>query len=163
MVKRVLKHAFLTAQAQPPLAKAPVRLLNLLRVPSCRVRSIGRQGAFTLIELLVVLTIVSLLLTLALPRYLGALEQSREAALKENLRVLRTTIDQFHADRGRYPATLGELVNAQYLRSVPTDPMTERADTWIIVVPPHPQLSGVYDVRSASPGHTRQGLAHANF
>ena len=75
---------------------------------------VSRRG-FTLIELLVVMAIVALLLSIALPRYFGSLDRSREVALKENLQVLRVTLDRFHADKGRYPDTLDELVEHKYL------------------------------------------------
>jgi prepilin-type N-terminal cleavage/methylation domain-containing protein len=73
---------------------------------------------FTLIELLVVLAIVALLLSIAAPRYFWSLGRSREAVLKENLFLLREAIDQYHADLGRYPASLEELVEARHLRRV---------------------------------------------
>ena len=59
--------------------------------------------------MLVVLAIVALLLTIAVPRYFGSLARSRDVALEENLKVLRVTIDKYHADKGRYPETLAEL------------------------------------------------------
>lgn len=88
-------------------------------------RPLTRARGFTLIEMLVVLAIVALLLSVATPRYFGSLEKGREVALQENLRVLRVTLDKFHADKGRYPDTLDELVEARYLREVPLDPITE--------------------------------------
>ena len=88
---------------------------------------------FTLIEMLVVMAIIALLLTLASPRYFGALEKSKDVALAENLKVLRVTLDRFYADKGRYPETLEELVEQKYLRSVPVDPVTESDRSWILV------------------------------
>jgi len=112
---------------------------------------------FTLIELLVVMSIVALLLTLSLPRYYGAVERSRETVLKENLWLLRKSIDQFYADRGRYPVSLDDLVTERYLHAVPVDPVTERADTWIPIPSSDTQEYGVADVRSGAQGATKQG------
>jgi general secretion pathway protein G len=107
--------------------------------------------------MLVVLSIVALLLTVAVPRYFGSLDKSREVALKENLRVLRVSIDKFQADKGRYPASLQELVDERYLREVPLDPITESASTWVPVAPREGDASGVADVRSGASGQTREG------
>ncbi|WP_375212927.1 type II secretion system protein [Aquabacterium sp.] len=121
-----------------------------------------RRG-FTLMEMLVVLAIVALLLTLATPRYFGSLEKSREVALKENLRVMRVTIDKFYGDKGRYPEALQELVEAGYLREVPMDPVTESASSWVAVPPRQSDLQGVADVRSGASGQSRDGTAFASF
>src|SRR4051812_46893169 len=78
----------------------------------------ARQTGFTLIELMVVLAIIGTLLSVALPRYLGALDRSRELALQENLRVMRLSIDKYEADEGRLPQSLEQLVSTRYLRNV---------------------------------------------
>ena len=115
------------------------------------------RSGFTLIELLVVMSIIALLLTIAVPRYFGSLNRSREVALMENLQVLRTTLDKFHADKGRYPETLDELVEQRYLRAVPLDPVTETDATWVLVAPRETSATGVADVRSGASGQTRDG------
>ncbi|MEJ5210575.1 MAG: prepilin-type N-terminal cleavage/methylation domain-containing protein [Burkholderiales bacterium] len=111
----------------------------------------GKQG-FTLIELLVVLAIVATLLTLAAPRYFHSVDRAREAVLKQNLAGLRDALDKYHADTGRYPDSLEELVTRKYLRAIPPDPLTGRSDTWIPVPPQDPNLGAVYDVKSGAPG-----------
>lgn len=121
-----------------------------------------RRG-FTLVELMVVMAIIALLLSLALPRYFKHLETSRETILKEDLAVMRDVIDKYHGDRGHYPDSLEELVNARYLRAVPVDPITERSDTWQIVAPPSDETGAVYDVRSGAPGTARDGSAYADW
>lgn len=120
-------------------------------------RPLTRARGFTLIEMLVVLAIVALLLSVATPRYFGSLEKGREVALQENLRVLRVTLDKFHADKGRYPETLDELVEERYLREVPLDPITESATTWVLVPPKEPDQQGVADVKSGASGSARDG------
>jgi general secretion pathway protein G len=123
---------------------------------------VTRRG-FTLIELLVVLAVVGTLLTLALPRYFGSIDKSKEAVLKENLYQMREAISRYHADKGRYPETLEALATDKYLRKVPLDPVTESAATWIVVAPEDPQKSGVYDVRSGAPGKGRDGSEYAEW
>ena len=120
-----------------------------------RARSAG--GGFTLVELLVVLSIVALLLTLAIPRYFGSIDKSKEAVLRENLNQMREAISRYYADKGKYPESLESLAAEKYLRSVPLDPVTESDKTWIIVQPEDPQKGGVYDVKSGASGKTRDG------
>jgi len=112
---------------------------------------------FTLIELMVVLTIVALLLTLAVPRYFGSIDKSKEAVLRENLNQMRDAISRYYSDKGKYPESLDALAAEKYLRSVPLDPVTESDKTWIIVQPEDPQKGGVYDVKSGANGKTRDG------
>lgn len=115
----------------------------------------GDRG-FTLIELLVVLAILSLLLTIAAPRFFRSIDQSKETVLRENLHIARETIDKFYGDNGRYPTSLEELVERKYLRAVPLDPLTESTSTWILVPPE--TGAGVYNLYSGAQGVTREGL-----
>jgi general secretion pathway protein G len=93
----------------------------------------GRGRGFTLIELIVVVAIIGILATIAVPAMRTAPQRARESALREDLFTLRSCLDQFHADRGRYPTSLDELVSMGYLRSVPEDPVTHSKDTWVVV------------------------------
>lgn len=124
---------------------------------------LGRLRGFTLIELLVVMTVVALLLTLAVPRYFSSLERAKEVALKENLRVMRSTLDKFYSDRGRYPESLDELVSQKYLKAVPVDPLTESSTSWIAVPSQESQTPGIADVRSAATGSTVEGVRYGEL
>lgn len=120
------------------------------------------KRGFTLIELLVVLAIVATLLTLAVPRYFQHVERSKEAVLKENLATVRDAIDKYHADTSAWPPTLDTLAERRYVRAVPVDPITERADTWQTVPPPDGE-SGVYDLRSGAEGVGLDGVPYADW
>jgi len=124
-----------------------------------------RPRGFTLIELIVVMAIVGLLVSIAAPRYFASLERARENSLRSSLAVMRHAIDQFAADRGRYPESLEELVELRYLRQVPQDPFTGRQDTWVAVAPaPESVVPGrVSDVRTGSAGRTDDGVLHADW
>lgn len=122
-----------------------------------------RRGGFTLIELLVVMAVIGLLLSLAAPRYFGSVDLAREAALRQDLAVMRDAIDKHFADTGRYPASLEELATRRYLRRVPVDPITESADSWVVVPPADTTLGAVYDVSSGAPGTARDGSAYASW
>ena len=124
---------------------------------------VTRRYGFTLIELLVVLAVVATLLTLALPRYFGSIDKSKEAVLKENLYHMREAISRYHADKGKYPDTIEALAADKYLRKVPLDPVTDSAATWIVVAPQDPAAGGVYDVRSGAPGKGIDGSEYAQW
>lgn len=112
---------------------------------------------FTLIELLVVLAVIATLLTIAVPRYLSSVERSREAMLRQNLAVLRDTLDKYYGDKGRYPAALDDLLTSRYLRRVPLDPITDSDATWVTIPPAQADLGGIYDVKSGAPGIALDG------
>jgi len=123
-----------------------------------------RKRGFTLIELLVVLGIVALLLTLAVPRFFPSVDKTKETILLDNLRNTRAVIDQYHADTGRYPDSLEQLVEKKYLARVPVDPVTESESTWVIVPPEADGEPGaVYDIRSGAPGNGRDGRPYAEW
>lgn len=118
---------------------------------------------FTLIELLVVLGIVALMLTLAVPRYFPSIDKSREVVLADNLRNIRAVIDQYYGDTGRYPDSLDQLVEKKYIRSLPVDPVTDSATSWIIVPPDDGSKGGVYSIRSGAPGNDRAGKPYSEW
>ena len=118
------------------------------------------KRGFTLIELLVVLAIIATLLTIAVPRYFGSVDRSRDTALKENLQVLRSGIDKYYGDKGVYPGALSDLVAQHYFRAVPVDPVTESSSTWQPVASNDPDKPGVADVRSGARGKTREGVPY---
>ena len=121
------------------------------------------RTGFTLIELLVVLGIVALLLTLAVPRFFPSVDSAKETVLLENLRNTRIVIDQFHADTGRYPESLDELVQKRYLRSLPFDPVAESNAAWVVEPPQEPDKGGVYNLRSSAEGTGRNGIAYGEW
>lgn len=122
-----------------------------------------KRLGFTLIELLVVMAIIATLLTIAVPRYFGSLDRSKEAVLKENLYQIRDAISKYYADKGKYPESLDSIVADRYLRKVPVDPITESAATWVAVAPEDPQKGGVYDVKSGAQGKATNGTEFATW
>lgn len=124
-----------------------------------------RARGFTLIELVVVMAIVALLAAMAAPRYLRSVDVARERALQTSLSTMRDAIDQFAADRGRYPESLQALVREQYLRRLPPDPLTGREDSWVALAPPpgDPVPGRMQDVRSGAAGRGSDGRLYADW
>lgn len=119
---------------------------------------------FTLIEMLIVISIIGILLSLAIPSYRQSLLRARETVLKENLFVLRSTIEQFTLDKQRPPTSLEELVSENYLRVIPKD-ITGTADTWVVdfsdvVISPEQTAGGISDVHSGSPAISTEGTPY---
>jgi general secretion pathway protein G len=122
-----------------------------------------RSRAFTLIELLVVMTIIALLLSLAVPRYFHSVDKSKETILRDNLSILRETIDKYYGDIGKYPDSLEDLVTKKYLRALPRDPITESNTTWTTVEPTDTSKGRVYDVHSGAQGKALDGTNYVDW
>jgi general secretion pathway protein G len=127
----------------------------------------GNAG-FTLIEMLVVITLIFVLAGMALVQYRTSVTRAREAVLKENLVRLREAIDQFYADKNKYPTTLDELVTEKYIRAVPPDPFTQTTDTWQTVMsepdPLNPSAQpGIFDVKSGYEGVALDGTNYTDW
>ena len=89
------------------------------------------QSGFTLIELMIVMAIIGILITLAIPSFVGAVRHAREAALKEDLQTMRTAIDTYTMDKQKGPQSLDDLIQDGYIRTIPEDPITRSKDTWV--------------------------------
>ena len=126
-------------------------------------RSAWRLPGFTLIELLVVLAIVATLLTLVTPRYISQMEASKEAVLRDNLQTTRQVIDKFYGDLGRYPESLDELVEKNYLKALPFDPIASSNATWLLTGVPTGYKGNVYSIKSGAPGTARDGKPYADW
>ena len=92
-----------------------------------------KSKGFTLIELVIVFTLIGILVRLGIPQYKTATQRAREAVLKEDLFQMRKLINQYYTDKMKYPLSIQVLVDEGYLRTIPVDPMTRSAETWIEV------------------------------
>jgi general secretion pathway protein G len=121
-----------------------------------------RQAGFTLVELLVVLAIISILASMAVVQYRNSIQLANEAVLNTNLVRMRDAIDQYYADKGKYPASLDVLVTDHYMRKIPEDPFTKSSSTWQTIPaepdPANPSAEpGIYDVKSGAQGQSLDG------
>ena len=127
-----------------------------------------RQKGFTLIELLIVITLISILAAMGVVQYRNSVQSTREAILRTDLFRMRDAIDQYYADKNKYPSSLDALVTDGYMRKVPEDPITKSADTWQ-TVPAEPDPSnpssepGIYDVKSGASGTALDGSSYSDF
>ena len=132
-----------------------------------RTRGASDRG-WTLIELLIVISIIMILASLALVQYRTSVTSAKEAALRSDLFFMRDAIDQYYADKGKYPESLQALVSENYIRAVPKDPITNSTDTWqTVAAEPTPGStsadSGVYDVKSGSDGAGIDGSKYGDW
>lgn len=111
-------------------------------------RYLKRSSGFTLIELMIVVAIIGILATIAVPSYRQSVVKAREAVLRQDLFTMRDLLDQYRADKGKYPPALQDLVTATYLRAVPVDPITQSASTWQEIV--DETDGGIFDVHSGA-------------
>ena len=127
-----------------------------------------RQNGFTLIELLIVIALISILATMGVVQYKNSVNSTKEAVLHTDLFRMRDAIDQYYADKNKYPASLDVLVSDGYMRKIPEDPITHSTDTWQ-TVPAEPDPSnpsaepGIYDVKSGAPGTALDGRSYSDF
>jgi type II secretory pathway pseudopilin PulG len=103
------------------------------------------------------MVIVSLLVTIAAPRYFGSLQKSKETALRQTLAVTRDALDKYYGDNGKYPDSLDALIAKRYLRTLPVDPITGSNSTWTVVAPEDSTKGGVNDIHSGADGLGQDG------
>ena len=125
-------------------------------------RKLNNKG-FTLIELLAVMVIIALLLTIAVPKYFGSVDRSRESILRQDLATMREALDKYYGDTGQYPDALEDLTKKKYLRGIPRDPITDSDTTWVIIAPTNDAKGAVYDVKSGASGNGADGTAYADW
>jgi general secretion pathway protein G len=126
------------------------------------------SAGFTMIELLIVMTLVTILASIGMTQYRNSVTRAKEAVLKQNLVGMREAMDQFYADKNKWPTDLAELAAEGYIREVPTDPITESKDTWQTTqAEPDPNnpasAGGVDNVHSGSDRTALDGSRYAEW
>ena len=121
-----------------------------------------------MVELLVVISIIVILAAMGMAQYRNSVIRAREAVLKEDLFRMRDAIDQYYADKMKYPSTLDDLVTDGYLRELPVDPFTNSKDTWQAInaeanVNDTTSQPGIYDVKSGSGDTSLEGTPYSDW
>ena len=161
---------------------APLRPANKRRRRS--------EGGVTLLELIIATSILLVLASAALPVVRMSVQRTKEAQLHKALREIRDAIDHYkdYADRNLirvevgsegYPPGLETLVKpiqigagsdrkVRFLRRIPVDPMTGRAEWNLQSVQDDPDSTSwggknVFDVHSKSQGTALDGTKYADW
>ena len=126
------------------------------------------RGGFTLVEMIIVMTIVSILVSMAVPMYQKSILRTRESVLRNNLFTMRMVLDEYTYDKQKAPQALEDLVSEGYLREVPYDPITGSNTTWRIEMEEAGQSvdqnqPGIYDVRSGSEQTSLEGTPYSEW
>ena len=127
-----------------------------------------RRRGFTLIEIMIVMTIISILVSIAVPLYQKSIIRAKESVLRNNLFTLRTVIDEYTYDKKKAPQSLEDLVNEGYLRQIPIDPITGSDQTWVVIMEDaltsvDQTEPGIYDVRSGAEGNGLDGTPYSEW
>src|SRR4051794_34903925 len=88
-----------------------------------------------------VVTVVSLLVSIAVPLHRKCLVRTKESLLKQNLFALRTVLHEYSFDKGKPLRTLQDLVADGYIRKIPADPFTGTDQTWTLTTGTRPLLN----------------------
>ena len=122
---------------------------------------------WTLIEMLVVLSLIMILTSVAMTQYRNSVQAAKEGALRSNLYQMRDAIDQYYADKNKYPESLETLVSERYMRSIPKDPITNTTDWQTTPADAEPgstaAATGIYEVKSSSPDTALDNTRYADW
>jgi general secretion pathway protein G len=153
-------------------------------------RRISREAGMTLLELIIACSILLILSSAALPIAKFTVIRQKEAELRRDLREMRDAIDRYKdtADRNQirveigsegYPPDLETLVKGvqlgagsdrkiRFLRRIPVDPMTGRAEWGLRAVQDDPDSTSwggknVFDVYTKSTGLAQDGTKYSDW
>jgi general secretion pathway protein G len=128
----------------------------------------GRKRGYTLVEIVIVLTIISILVSIAVPLYQRSIQRTRETVLRQNLFTMRTVIDEYTYDKQKAPQSLQDLVSEGYLRQVPEDPIVGNNTSWKIIMEDSLTMvnqtePGIFDIRSSSDKMSLEGTPYSEW
>ena len=150
----------------------------------------SKIGGFTLIEMVATMAIISILATGIIPLSQVVYKRTKELELRNNLRVIRTALDEYKklvdqkiipqgAAASGYPETLEILVTGvdlqtqtgerkKFLRRIPRDPITEDGEWGLRSYADNPDSTiwggqDVYDIYCLSDRQALDGTYYADW
>jgi general secretion pathway protein G len=129
----------------------------------------NKQGrGFTLIELMIVISMILILVSISVPAYNQSILRARESVLRQDLFQLRSLISQYTLDKQKAPQSLDDLVQAEYIKQIPTDPMTDSNSSWTVdqedsLMSVDQQDPGISDVHSGASQTSSDGTAYSTW
>jgi general secretion pathway protein G len=125
-----------------------------------------KEAGFSLLELMITMFVIVILISVSVPTYLYTVRHARETILKENIDQMRRMIDQYGADKGKLPDSLEDLKTSGYIREVPVDPVTDKAE-WDEIKGDDPNSTegrqGLKDVKSLADGEDSAGKSYKEY
>jgi prepilin-type N-terminal cleavage/methylation domain-containing protein len=82
-----------------------------------QLRTIRRSEGFTVIELMTAIVILTVLVMVAIPNFIGRMEKAREAQVMSNMRMLQIMLETYRTDWMEYPPDLANLAAAADLKN----------------------------------------------
>ena len=127
-----------------------------------------QDRGFTLIELMIVISLILILVSISIPVYNQSILRAKESVLKQDLFQMRSLISQYTLDKQKAPTSLDDLVQAGYIKLIPTDPMTGSNSTWTVdqedsLMSVDQQDPGISDVHSGASQVSSDGTAYSTW
>ncbi len=127
-----------------------------------------RDRGFTLIELMIVISLILILVSISIPVYNTSILRAKESVLKQDLFQMRSLISQYTLDKQKAPQSLDDLVQAGYIKQIPTDPMTGSNSSWTVdqedsLMSVDQQDPGISDVHSGASQISTDGTAYSTW
>jgi general secretion pathway protein G len=124
-----------------------------------------RDRGFTLIELMIVISLILILVSISIPAYNQSILRAKESVLKQDLFQMRSLISQYTLDKQKAPQSLADLVQAGYIKQIPTDPLTGTNSSWTVdqedsLMSVDQQDPGISDVHSGASQTSSDGTAY---
>jgi prepilin-type N-terminal cleavage/methylation domain-containing protein len=148
----------------------------------------AKKRAFSLVEMLIVISILGIMAAIVIPMLKDHSQKAKEAAAKDNLRVLRTAIEAYAARNNGVPPgyagddptgiPAGAIVVLQltpgYMKSIPVNPLTDLDTVRTIpngpdtLDPPSDAFGWVYKpetktIKLDSSGTDSEGIAYFDY
>ena len=127
-----------------------------------------QDRGFTLIELMIVISLILILVSISIPVYNQSILRAKESVLKQDLFQMRSLISQYTLDKQKAPTSLDDLVQAGYIKQIPTDPMTGSNSTWTVdqedsLMSVDQQDPGISDVHSGASQVSSDGTPYSTW